>query len=83
MHTEDTMMSLYDYLRRAAGSELGKQVAKAAKIQKVEIGKKLVSTKGYSGEIQMYPKSFLDRYFGNTPTTGTEILYSEPDNLPI
>lgn len=83
MNTQDPMMSLYDYLRKAAGPELGKQVAKTAKIQKVNIGQKEVATKGYSGTIQTYPKSFLDKYFGNTAEIKPDILYNEPDDLPF
>ena len=59
----DLMMSLYDYLGKPAGSDLGKAVAKAATIEKVPITKREVTTRNYSGEILMYPKSFLDKYF--------------------
>ena len=59
----DLMMSLYDYLGKAAGSDLGTAVAKTATIEKVPITKREVTTRNYSGEILMYPKSFLDKYF--------------------
>jgi hypothetical protein len=59
----DLMMSLYDYLGKAAGPDLGKAVAKTATIEKVPITKREVTTRNYSGEILMYPKSFLDKYF--------------------
>jgi hypothetical protein len=59
----DLMMSLYDYLGKAAGSDLGKAVAKTATMEKVPITRREVTTRNYSGEILMYPKSFLDKYF--------------------
>ena len=58
------MMSLYDYLGRPAGSELGQQVAAAAAANYVKFETRHVSTKTYSGKIMLYPKSFLDNFFG-------------------
>ena len=60
---ENQMLSLYDYLGKAAGRELGTQVYKAANVQKIKITEKQVSNPAYSGKILMYPKSFLDSYF--------------------
>ena len=57
------MLSLYEYLHRAAGSELGKKVAEEATRQKVPIESKEVSNPAYKGKILMYPKTFLDNYF--------------------
>ena len=61
----EQMMSLYDFLGKPAGSDLGKAVAAAATIAKVPITSKQVTTRTYSGEILMYPKSFLENYFKN------------------
>ena len=61
----EQMMSLYDFLGKAAGPDLGKAVATAAAIAKVPITSKQVTTRTYSGEILMYPKSFLENYFKN------------------
>ena len=58
------MMSLFDYLGRPAGSELGQRVAAAAARNKVKYETRHVSTKTYSGDIMLYPKSFLDQFFG-------------------
>ena len=58
------MMSLYDYLGRPAGSELGQRVAAAAARNRVKYETRHVSTKTYSGDIMLYPKSFLDEFFG-------------------
>jgi hypothetical protein len=57
------MLSLYDYLKKPAGGELGKKVAEAAMNEKILIGSKQVSNPKYKGEILMYPKDWLDRYF--------------------
>ena len=59
----EQMMSLYDYLGKAAGSALGKQVYLEASIKRIKIDKKHVSNPVYTGQIIMYPKSFLDSYF--------------------
>ena len=60
----NTMMSLYDYLGRAAGPELGQQVASAAARKKVKFSTRYVEQGGYKGDVMLYPKSFLDEYFG-------------------
>ena len=72
------MMSLYDYLGRAAGPDLGKQVAIAATKagDKHEIRK--VSNSKYTGPIMLYPKAFLDLYFKgglNESKNGKQMLY--------
>lgn len=59
------MLSLYEYLGKAAGSELGKAVATAATKARVQIDSHEVSNAKYTGKILKYPKSFLDSYFGN------------------
>lgn len=64
--SNDQMMSLYEYLGRAAGSELGKSVATAATKANVRIESHYVSNPKYQGEILRYPKTFLDQYFGKT-----------------
>ena len=58
------MLSLFEYLNKPAGSDLGRQVAQAAYAAKVPIGTHKVSTPRYTGSILKYPKSFLDEYFG-------------------
>jgi hypothetical protein len=58
------MMSLYDYLGRAAGSELGKQVAETAVKLKETIKEQDVSNPKYTGKVLLYRREFLDEYFG-------------------
>ena len=72
------MVSLYDYLGRAAGSELGKQVATAAAKAGVKHEIREVSNPKYRGPIMLYPKSFLDLYFRgglNEGASGKQILF--------
>ena len=58
------MMSLFDYLGRPAGSELGQRVAAAAARSKIKYETRHVSTKTYTGDVMLYPKTFLDQFFG-------------------
>ena len=60
---EKRLISLYDYLGYAAGSELGKQVATAATKAKEEIGRREISNTRYKGEVLLYRKEFLQEYF--------------------
>ena len=61
----EEMLSLYDYLGKAAGKELGAAVNNFAKINKIPVAIKEVSNPKYKGKIMMYPKSFLDVYFND------------------
>ena len=61
--TEEQYLSLFDYLKKPAGSDLGKKVAEFAKQTKVKPKFKEVSNPRYTGTILMYPKSFLNEYF--------------------
>lgn len=81
-------LSLYDYLGKAAGDELGLEVSMAAKQAGIEIGKKQVSNPKYTGEIQMYPKEFLEAYFREPDSIHMEDLpgqinYDIDDDLPF
>ena len=76
-NVNDEMVSLFDYLGRPAGSDLGKAVYTAAKASKVPVAERHVSTKNYTGKILMYPKSFLDKYFKVIKTV------SNVDELPF
>ncbi len=55
--------SLYDHLGRAAGGQLGKQVAEAAVRDGVKIQTRQVSNPKYEGEIMLYPSDWLENYF--------------------
>ena len=72
------MISLYDYLGRAAGPDLGKQVATAAAKTGVKHEIREVSNSKYTGPIMLYPKSFLELYFKgglNENKNGKQMLF--------
>jgi len=72
-----SMISLYDYLGRAAGPDLGKQVAYAAAKAGIKSEIREVSHVGYKGPIMLYPRQFLDNFFGgglNEGTSGKQLL---------
>lgn len=56
-------MSLYDYLGRPAGNQLGSEVYRAAKQFDVHVETREVKTRSYQGKVMLYPKQFLDNYF--------------------
>lgn len=79
----EQFLSLYDYLRKAAGPDLGKEVHKAAQVQGIPFKYKQVSNPQYTGKVNLYPRTFLDKYFGVGLVNATDILYNEPDDLTL
>ena len=66
--------SLFDYLGRPAGSELGQKVHAAAVAKDVHIGTKDIETSIVpQGYVCMYPISFLDEYFDRKPAVQTAL----------
>ena len=59
------MLSLYDYLGRAAGKKLGLEVAIYARQQKTQIETRQVSNPVYSGNVNLYTEDFLMSFFNN------------------
>ena len=57
------MLSLYDYLGRAAGSELGLAITNIASKENIPVSSRVIENKAYKGEVNLYPKEFLDRVF--------------------
>ena len=55
--------SLYDHLGKAAGGQLGKQVAEAAVRDGVKIQTRQVSNFKYEGTVMLYPSDWLENYF--------------------
>ena len=78
----EKMLSLYDYLGRAAGPELGKQVAEYAKKKKVKPEIRLVANPKYTGEILLYPEFFLKEYF-NKPSLERKVSELQDNTLPF
>lgn len=60
---EKDLLSLYDYLGKAAGSLLGKQVYEAASRDGVLVSTRNVETPYYTGPVLLYPREFLNNYF--------------------
>ena len=58
-----TYLSLYDYLGKAAGEELGKKVADAASKIKLKLEVREISNPKYTGKVLLYPKDFLEAFF--------------------
>ena len=52
-------LSLYDYLGKAAGGELGRKIAYEAAKCNITIHQKQIKNSAYQGKIQMYPNDFL------------------------
>ena len=72
-----SMMSLYDYLGHAAGSELGQKVAQAAAKSQVKHEMREIANPAFKGKVMLYPRAFLDLYFKNglnEGTTGKQLL---------
>lgn len=69
---EAGLISLYDYLGYAAGSELGKEVATAATRAKEKIGKRQISNTRYKGEVLLYRREFLQEYFSTKRNSDVE-----------
>jgi len=61
---DNTLHSLYDYLGRAAGRKLGREVNESAKRRCIPTNIRQVSNPKYEGIVLLYPKWFLDEYFG-------------------
>jgi hypothetical protein len=74
------LMSLYDYLGRAAGAKLGAKVGGVAKAIGARVGIREVSNKVYSGPVNLYERSFLDQFFN---TKDHEDLIDEDKRLYI
>lgn len=72
-------LSLYDYLGKPAGIELGKEVKIAADQQNIHLQTREISNPSYTGTVCLYPKSFLDFYF-RTPDSN-DLLDKTDDDL--
>jgi hypothetical protein len=81
------MLSLYDYLGKPAGGELGKEVAAAASKAGIKLETREVSNPKYTGIVYLYPKDFLDSHFKSVNDLPGVIDWStkvlEDDDLPF
>lgn len=62
---DTTMLSLFDYLKKPAGKDLGGEVYKESKKKKVKIKVETreINNRVYTGKVMLYPRWFLDEYF--------------------
>lgn len=67
MENKTEFMSLFDYLGKPAGTELGKLVYDKAKELKQPVETREISTRTYTGKVLTYSREFLDSYFSSTP----------------
>jgi len=65
MEQKPYMMSLYDYLGRAAGKQLGLEVNTVAVKLQETIQERYIENPAYKGTVHLYRREFLDEYFGN------------------
>lgn len=70
----DNMMSLYEFLGKPAGNDLGKKVYLAARAKGASFSQREVSNPKYTGMVMVYPESFLKEYF----KTNEETEYDTP-----
>ena len=59
----ENYMSLFDFLGKPAGGELGQKVCGEAIRKKVPMLQREVNTKNYTGKVMTYPEVFLKEYF--------------------
>jgi hypothetical protein len=77
-------LSLYDYLGKAAGNELGKEVAAAASKADIKLQTREIDNPKYTGIVYLYPKDFLDFYFRPVDELPGELNYNiGDDDLPF
>ena len=67
--------SLYDHLGKAAGGQLGKQVAEAAIRDGIKLQTRQVSNPKYEGTIMLYPSDWLTNYFIPQPSSKEDLLF--------
>lgn len=61
----EEMISIYDFIGRPGGMELGAQVYAECrtKFPEIKIEKRYVENKNYKGYVDLYPRWFLQQYF--------------------
>lgn len=60
---QEEFVSLYDFLGKPAGGELGKEVFEVSKRNKIPTRIREISNPKYKGKVMLYPKEFLSKYF--------------------
>lgn len=60
---QETLISLYDYLGKAAGPEEGARVYAVAQKVKETVSSTYVENTRYKGKVMLYRREFLEMYF--------------------
>jgi hypothetical protein len=86
-------VSLYEFLGRPAGGDLGKQVYTHAKKIGVKTQTRDIANPIYNGKVMLYPIGFLTDYFTSIPTEdsfpteeewgNTRGCFENEDDLPF
>ncbi len=77
-------LSLYDFLGKPAGIELGRKVAIAASKGGIQLETREVSNPKYTGTVLLYPKDFLEAFFQEPDPMDSFTLGDIQDNdLPF
>jgi hypothetical protein len=81
-HTiQEEFLSLYDFLGRAAGKDLGAQVYVAAERGSIAYLERSISNPSFRGKVKLYPKSFLVGYFSHQSSSNQEA--TQESELPF
>ena len=64
---QEPTVSLFDFLGKAAGAKLGKQVYEEAKKLNVPVDSRSVVNPKYNGKVLIYPVEFLKDFFKRRP----------------
>ena len=77
-------LSLYDFLGKPAGMELGRKVAAAASKSKLKLETREVSNPKFTGTVLLYPKDFLEAFFQEPdPLDSFTLGDIQDDDLPF
>jgi hypothetical protein len=80
---QEQYKSLFEFLGRAAGGDLGAKVAAAAATQGIQLQEQHISNPKYTGKVLTYPVSFLENYFNGNNNSGGKQLLLDHQDLPF
>lgn len=83
MENKTEYLSLYEFLGKPAGKELGARVKFAADQNSIPFKTRDVSNPKYTGNVLLYPKDFLDFYFREPEIEPTLDDRQGYDDLPF
>lgn len=83
MTQELIFSSLYEFLGKPAGKELGAQVYEAAKGMGVTTRTREISNPKYTGKVVLYPQRFLYSYFNQDPLDTATTGDFQDNDLPF